>query len=162
MQIQSYLVRRQTGLSSPIISTFIIYIYPQLQTNPDGERAALLYIILDKVNNTIFGGDLPKVLKWLGPPPMVIASLILLYLSLTATMAVLFSVPAKQMLNLYTFANTQKPKGRASNILWHILRWLILYVHWVVIFFASTNHGRTYFLCQQFPCSAWGCNFTTR
>ena len=81
-------------------SAFIIYIYPQLQTDSNDETAALLRVLLYKVANTTFGGGVPKVPARTGPPRTVVAALVLLSLGLAAGMTtVLLAILVKQLLN---------------------------------------------------------------
>lgn len=93
------LTRRQAGLFSAVTSAFIIYIHPQLQPDPEDESAALLRVILYKMDNTTFGGDVPELPTWNGPPSAVVAALVLLYLSLGATTgSALIAILVKQLL----------------------------------------------------------------
>ena len=88
-------------------SAFIVYIRPQLQPDPNEESADLLRVLLYKTDNTIFGGDVPEVPKWTGPPPEVVISLVFLYTSLAFSMTyVMFITLAKQLLYVYTLAGT--------------------------------------------------------
>ena len=97
------LTRRQAGLFSAVTSAFIIYIHPQLQSDPEEESAALLRVILYKMDNTTFGGDVPELPMWNGPPNTVVAALVFLYLSLGVTTgSALISILVKQLLNIYT------------------------------------------------------------
>jgi len=89
------------GLLSAVTSAFTIYIHPQLQTDHTEESADLLRVILYKMDSTAFGGDIPEVPQRTGAPRAAVATLVLLYLSLSFTTAsVLFSILAKQMLYL--------------------------------------------------------------
>ena len=68
---------------------------------------ALLCIVLYKLDNTTFRGDIPELPKWTGPPRTVVMALVLLYLGLAATMvSVLFSIFDKQLFGPHTLANT--------------------------------------------------------
>ena len=84
-----------------MISAFIIYVHPQLQKDPNEETADLLRVLLYKTDNTSFGGDVPEVPKWTGPPHTVVAALVLLYLGLAAVViTVTFAIIIKQFLNV--------------------------------------------------------------
>lgn len=90
-------------------SAFIIYIQPQLQRDPNEEAAALLRVLLYKTDNTTFGGDVPEVPQWTGPPRTTVVAQILLYLSLSLIFSsVLQIILAKQLLNLYLLAGTRE------------------------------------------------------
>jgi len=110
------------GLFAAVASAFIIYIHPQLQPDPNEETAALLRVLLYKMDNTTFGVDVPQVPRWAGPPPTIVAAQLLLYLSLVVTLqSVLIAILAKQMLNLYssvgTWGSTAKPdRGRRREL----------------------------------------------
>ena len=82
--------RALTGLLSAMISAFAIYVHPQLQLDPTDESVALLRVILFKMDNTVFGGDVPQHPKWTGPPRTIIATQFLLYISLLCTIAGVF------------------------------------------------------------------------
>lgn len=102
-----------------MISAFVIYVHQVLQTNQDGEIAALLRAILDEMGNTGFRKETPQVPNRFGFQPTVVASLVLLYLSLVAEMAAaLFSISAKRFLNLHAFADRMQPEERAREIFW--------------------------------------------
>ena len=95
----------QAGLLSAVISAFIIYINPQLQSDPGEESAALLRVLIYKIDNTTFGGDVPRLPEWTGPTSTVVATQALLYLSLASTLgSVLFAILAKQLLDVYSLA----------------------------------------------------------
>ena len=86
-------------------SAFIIYIHPQLQVDRGEESADLLRVILYKTDNTTFGGEVPEVPRWTGPPGTIFTTLILLYLSLVTSMCSVFvTTLTKQLLNLRALA----------------------------------------------------------
>lgn len=91
-----------------MISAFAIYVHPQLQLDPTDESVALLRVILFKMDNTVFGGDVPQLPKWTGPPRTIIATQFLLYISLLCTIAgVFFAIISKQLLDLFVFARSR-------------------------------------------------------
>ena len=60
--------------------------------------------------NTTFGGEVPKVPQWTGPPLATVATQAPLYLSLMATLAsALLVILIEQLLSLYTLADTWGP-----------------------------------------------------
>ena len=66
------------------------------------------------MDNTTFGGDVPEVPKWTGPPSTVVATLILLYFGLGLTMlSVGISILHKYLLNQYILE--AKPEPEAGN-----------------------------------------------
>ena len=123
----------QASLFSAVISAFIIYVQPQLQSNSEDETAALLRVLLYKTDNTTFGGDVPQLPQWTGPPPTLVATQALLYLSLVATLAsVLFAILAKQLLGLYILADEwEVNEGNRSER--RRLKWFTLGLHTVVL-----------------------------
>lgn len=55
-------VTRATGQSIlPVTSAFIIQVHPQPQPDPSEEIPALLRTLLDKVDDTTFGYDIPTI-----------------------------------------------------------------------------------------------------
>ena len=60
--------------------------------------------------NTTFGGEVPKVPQWTGPPLTTVTTQALLYLSLMATLAsALLVILIKHLLSLHTLADTRGP-----------------------------------------------------
>ena len=83
-------------------SAFIIQVQPQLQPDPNEETAALLRVIIYKMDNTTFGGDVPTVPQWSGPPHTIIHVQAILYASLaTSLFAAFLAMLGKQWLNRY-------------------------------------------------------------
>ena len=127
------LTRRQASLFSAVISAFIIYIQPQLQPDPEDQSAALLHVILYKMDNTTFGGDVPELPTWNGPPSTAVAALVLLYLSLAVTMcSVVISILMKQLLNLRT-AICPKVLNIDSQHFRSLFKALPLLVHMIIL-----------------------------
>ena len=83
-------------------SAFITQVQPQLQQDPNEETAALLRVLIYKIDNTTFGGDTPALPQWTGPPRMVIQVQCILYASLAASLLSAFlAMLGKQWLNRY-------------------------------------------------------------
>ena len=83
-------------------SAFIIQVQPQLQRDPNEETAALLRVLIHKIDNTTFGGDVPALPQWTGPTRMVIHVQSILYASLAASLLSAFlAMLGKQWLNRY-------------------------------------------------------------
>ena len=83
-------------------SAFIIQVQPQLQQDPNEETAALLRVLIYKIDNTTFGGDVPAVPHWPGPPPTIVQVQAILYASLaTSLFSAFLAMLGKQWLNRY-------------------------------------------------------------
>jgi hypothetical protein len=96
------LTRVQAGLFSAVTSAFIIEVNSQLQPDPNTETATLLRIILYKMDNTAFGGKIPTVPQWSGPPRTIVQVQAILYASLAASLLSAFlAMLGKQWLNRY-------------------------------------------------------------
>ena len=92
----------QAGLFSAVTSTFITEVGSQLQPNPNEETAALLRVLIYKVDDTTFGGDVPTVPQWSGPPSAIIQVQAILYASLaTSLFSAFLAMLGKQWLNQY-------------------------------------------------------------
>ena len=83
-------------------SAFIIQVQPELQSDPNEETAALLRVLIHKIDNTTFGDDVPQVPRWSGPPHAIIHVQAILYMSLAASLfSVFLAMLGKQWLNQY-------------------------------------------------------------
>ena len=83
-------------------SAFIIQVQPELQSDPNEETAALLRVLIHKIDNTTFGNDVPTLPQWSGPPHAVIQVQAILYASLAASLFSAFlAMLGKQWLNRY-------------------------------------------------------------
>ena len=83
-------------------SAFIIQVQPQLQPDPNGETAALLRVLIYKIDNTTFGDNVPTVPQWSGPPHTIVQVQAILYASLAASLFSAFlAMLGKQWLNRY-------------------------------------------------------------
>ena len=83
-------------------SAFIIQVQPQLQKDPNEETASLLRVLIHKIDNTTFGGDVPSLPQWTGPARMAVQVQSILYASLAASLFSAFlAMLGKQWLNRY-------------------------------------------------------------
>jgi len=75
-----------------------------LQPDPNDETNALLRVLIYKMDGTTFGGNVPALPQWPGPPHMIVPVQAMLYANLAAS---IFSAPpppamlGKQWLNRY-------------------------------------------------------------
>ena len=87
-------------------SAFIIQVQPQLQPDPNEESAALLRVLIHKIDNTTFGDDVPKVPQWSGPPRTIVQVQAILYASLAASLLSAFlGFFRQQLLSRYAANN---------------------------------------------------------
>ena len=92
----------QAGLFSAVTSAFIIDVQSQLQPDPNDETAALLRVLIHKIDNTTFGNDTPTLPQWTGPSHLIVQVQAILYASLTASLFSAFlAMLGKQWLNRY-------------------------------------------------------------
>ena len=90
----------QTGLYSAVTSAFILDIQSQLQPDTGEETAALLRVLIYKIDNTTFGNDPPTLPQWTGPPRAIVQVQAILFASLAATLFSAFlAMLGKQWLN---------------------------------------------------------------
>ena len=83
-------------------SAFIIEVDPQLQPDSGDETAALLRLLIYKIDNTTFGNDVPTIPQWTGPPRTLVYVQAILFASLVASLFSSFlAVLGKQWLNRY-------------------------------------------------------------
>ena len=83
-------------------SAFIIQVQPQLQPDMGEETASLLRVLIHKIDNGTFGGDVPMVPQWSGPPHTIIQVQAILYASLaTSLFSAFLAMLGKQWLNRY-------------------------------------------------------------
>jgi hypothetical protein len=86
-----------------VTSAFLVQVDSQLQPDPNEEAAALLRVLIYKIDNTSFGGDVPTVPQWSGPPRTIVRVEAILYASLAASLFTAFlTMLGKQWLNKYT------------------------------------------------------------
>ena len=87
-------------------SAFVLEVQSQLQPDPNEETAALLRVLLYKVDNTTFGGQTPTIPQWTGPPHTIVQVQAMLYASLAASLlSAFFAMLGKQWLNRYDSAD---------------------------------------------------------
>src|SRR6266478_4739959 len=93
----------QAGLFSAVTSAFIIEVNSKLQPDPNQETAALLRVLIHKVDNTTFGDDVPTIPQpWTGPPHVMVQVQAILFASLAASLlSSLLAMLGKQWLNRY-------------------------------------------------------------
>ena len=84
-------------------SAFIIQVQPQLQSDPNEETAALLRVLIHKIDNTTLGNDVPTIPQWSGPPHTIVQVQAILSASLAASLFSAFlAMLGKQWLNRYS------------------------------------------------------------
>ena len=83
-------------------SAFIIQVQSQLQSDPNDETAALLRVLVYKIDSTTFGNNVPPIPQWSGPPHTIVQAQAILYASLAASLFSAFlAMLGKQWLNRY-------------------------------------------------------------
>ena len=83
-------------------SAFIIQVQPQLEPDPNEETAALLRVLIHKIDNATFGDNIPAVPQWSGPPHTIVQVQAILFASLAASLFSAFlAMLGKQWLNRY-------------------------------------------------------------
>jgi len=89
-----------------VTSAFIIEVGSGLQPDPNDETNALLRVLIYKIDSTTFGGNIPALPQWSGPPIMIVQVQAMLYASLAASIFSAFlAMLGKQWLNRYASAN---------------------------------------------------------
>ena len=93
----------QAGLFSAVASAFIIEVSSQLQPDPSEETAALLRVLIYKVDNTTFGDIIPTIPQpWTDPPRMIVEVQAILFASLAVSLFSAFlAMLGKQWLTRY-------------------------------------------------------------
>ena len=93
----------QAGLFSAVTSAFIVQVDSQLRPDPGDETAALLRVLIYKIDNTTFGHDVPTLPQWAGPPATMVHVQAILFASLAVSLFSAFlAMLGKQWLNRYT------------------------------------------------------------
>jgi hypothetical protein len=78
----------------------------ELQPDPNDETHALLRILIYKIDNTTFGGNVPTVPQWTGPPRAIVDVQAILFASLAVSLFSAFlAMLGKQWLNRYDSAD---------------------------------------------------------
>jgi hypothetical protein len=92
----------QAGLFSVVTSAFIIQFDSRLQPDPNDETAALLRVLIYKIDNTTFGNSVPTLPLWANPPQTIVQVQAILYASLAISLFSAFlAMLGKQWLNRY-------------------------------------------------------------
>ena len=90
----------QVGLFLAVASVFIIDVNSQLQPDPSDETAALLRVLIYKIDNTTFCNNVPTIPQWTGLPHTTVEVQAILFVSLAASLlAVFLTMLDKQWLN---------------------------------------------------------------
>ena len=107
---------------SAVASAFIIDVNSQLQPDPNDETAALLRVLIYKIDNTTFGHDVPALPQWNGPPRAMVDVQAILFASLAASLFSAFlAMLGKQWLNRYDSTDirgtmTERSKSRQRKL----------------------------------------------
>ena len=114
-------------------SAFIIEVNSQLQPDPNEETAALLRVLIYKVDNTTFGDDVPSIPQWTGPTHMIVQVQAILFASLaTSLFAAFLAMLGKQWVNRYASIDMRGSAiERSQNRQWKqdgIVSWYFDYV----------------------------------
>ena len=95
----------QAGLFSAVASAFVIEVNSDLKPDPNEETAALLRVLIYKIDNTTFN-DVPVVPQWTGPTRTTVQVQAILFASLAASLFSAFlAMLGKQWLNRYASAD---------------------------------------------------------
>ena len=87
---------------SAVTSAFIIQFGSQLQPDSNDETAALLRVLIYKIDNTTFGNNVPALPQWAGPPRAIVQVQAILFASLAISLLSAFlAMLGKQWLNRY-------------------------------------------------------------
>ena len=87
---------------SAVTSAFIIEVNSQIQPDPNVETAALLRVLIYKIDNTTFGSNVPALPQWSGPPRAIVQAQAILFASLAVSLiSALLAMLGKQWLNRY-------------------------------------------------------------
>ena len=102
----------QAGLFSAVTSSFIINIQDEIKPDYNQETAALLRVLIHKMDGTTFDGQAPPLQAWNGPDHEVVTCQTVLYTSLgISLLAAFLAMLGKQWLNRFG-----KAKVRGSEI----------------------------------------------
>ena len=89
-------------------SVFIIEVNSQLKPDPNEDSAALLRVLIHKMDNTTFGNHVPTIPQWTGPSPTIVHVQAILFASLAISLLSAFlAVLGKQWLNRYTTSDVR-------------------------------------------------------
>ncbi|KAF9789629.1 hypothetical protein BJ322DRAFT_1105488 [Thelephora terrestris] len=120
------------GLLAATITSFIVYIQPQLQENSTDDTAALLRLLLYNTNQSIFTGEsVPELPTWPGAPIILTIAQIMLYACLAGTlMCGLYAM-------LIKFLTDSNALGWKNRIVDGFTRWVffVIYLLLSAVFF---------------------------
>ena len=123
------LTRTTGGLFSAVTSAFIVQVHSQLQLDPGEETAALLRILIYKIGNATFIGEIPPLLQqWAGPPRTIVDAQNISYASLAASLFSSFlAMLGKQWLGLYASAieRSQNRQRKLDGVVAWCLDWML-------------------------------------
>jgi len=114
-------------LFSAVTSAFIIDVQSQLRPDAGEETAALLRVIIHKIDNTTFGSNSLTIPQWTGPPHAIVHVQAILYTSLAASLlSAFFAMLGKQWLNRYastdlrgTTIERSQNRQRTLDVVWY-------------------------------------------
>lgn len=122
------LTRAQVGLLAATITSFIVYVQPQLQENSSDDTAALLRVLIYNTNQTIFGSNPPPMLPtWPGAPTILTVAQIIFYACLTGTLLCGFYA---MLIKFLTDSNALNWKDK-------IVKWFTRWVFFVIYLLLS-------------------------
>jgi hypothetical protein len=85
-----------------VTSAFIIEVDSHLVPDPGDDTAALLRVLLYKIDNATFGNEVPALPQWTGPPSSIVYVQAILFASLAISLLSAFlAMLGKQWLNRY-------------------------------------------------------------
>jgi len=83
-----------------VTAAFVVVVHAEFQPNPSDETNALLRIIIHNQDSTAFGGEVPTIPQWTGPPPSTVQVQAMLLASLSVSLLAAFlAMLGKQWLN---------------------------------------------------------------
>jgi len=126
------------------------------------ETAALLRVLIHKIDNTTFGHNAPTIPQWNGPPHTIVQVQAMLYASLAASLLSAFlAMLGKQWLNQYTSTDIrgtaiERSKNRQRK-LDGIVAW---YFNYVIESLSLMLQGALLLLGCALTCYLWEINIT--
>jgi hypothetical protein len=119
-------------LFSAVTSAFIVDINQQLYPDHTEETAALVRVLIYKIDNTTFGGSVPAVPAWTGPSRAIVQVQSILFSSLAVSLfSALLAMLGKQWLNRYASVDVRRSAIERSQhrqrklngvVAWHFER----------------------------------------
>ena len=158
----TYLLSLQAGLFSAVTSAFITQVQPELQPNSGDDTAALLRVLLYKIDNTTFGSDIPTLPQWTGPPNTIVQVQALLYASLAISLFSAFlAMLGKQWLNRYASIDTQESTIERSQSRQQKLNGIVTWCfNYVIESLPLMLQGALFLLGCALSLYLWGINTT--